>query len=111
MPVVADIRYYFGIHLTVGCSPFSGVTDITGWTMLLTIRDKIGGTVLLTGGTDDGSIVITDAVAGNFNIVLTTTQTQTLPAKTYVYDIHRTDQGFEDLLATGVWQVDAEVRL
>lgn len=59
--------------------------DLTGANLYMTVRDNIGGTVLITKTTGDG-ISVTCAGDGQATITLSTTDTD-IPKGCYYYDI------------------------
>lgn len=81
-------------------------TDITGWTMTFTLkRDAQDPSALLSV-----SGVITSAAGGIFTVSLTGTQL-TLDAGIYVYDVWRTNSGYETVLSDGTFTVKQPVRV
>lgn len=106
------ISYYWGesVQLQFSPQPGSPAVDITGWTIVLTVKDKYAGTQKL----QKTNPTITNGPAGQFTFSLTTTDTQSFPGNTgsnYVFDVWRTDSGSEGVMAIGQWQVLGEVRL
>lgn len=81
-------RYRFTWH-TAG--PESPGYNLTGYTALLEIRNKPGGTVLLTLTTADNSITV-DA-DGIITLFISATDTANLTWKTGVYDLILTAPG------------------
>jgi hypothetical protein len=79
--------------------------DMTGWTLAFVIRDAIAGSVVLTKTT---GITLDDAGRGNVRIALAADDTSSLTpsaglsaSKGYVWDLRRTDAGFERSIAGG----------
>jgi hypothetical protein len=98
-----------------GSLVFQQPADITGWVFRMHIRDKIGGTVLLTLSSDiaDGATgIITVAPAESaFTLGLTAAQTAALSWAGGVYDIEavRPDGAVIPIIAPSVVVVDQEV--
>lgn len=72
----------------------SPVTDITGWTLLLSVRG-VGGALFTKSGT------ITSAEDGTFTFTLADDDTANLKPGYYTYDVWRTDSGSERVVAIG----------
>ena len=80
-------------------------SDMTGWTLALVVRDAIAGTVVLTKTT---GISFDDAGRGAVRIEMAADDTSSLTpsaslaaGKGYVWDLRRTDAGFERSIAGG----------
>jgi hypothetical protein len=71
-------------------------TDITGWTIVSTIRDKLGGALQF-----NPVVSITDAGRGKFKLALGRSNTSNLSPGDYVWDARRTDSGSNSVLAHG----------
>lgn len=106
MAIEASISFYKGeaILLTVTITP---VTNITGWSITFTLRDKYTGAVLLTKSVGTG-VTITDGPGGVFTVLLTKANTsigQALASNRTpveaLFDIRRTDTGSEAALTVG----------
>jgi hypothetical protein len=67
--------------------------NLTGYTMQMQVRDKVGGTVYADLSTTNGKIVIFDAPNGKFRATLTAAETGAIAAGTYRYDLKVTDAG------------------
>ena len=80
----------------------SPATNIAGWTLQLNIRQ--GSTVILQATPP----TINNATVGIFTFVLTSTQTGSMTTGNYLYDIWRTDSGFETQLVYGGIYVSPE---
>lgn len=96
MSVQSNLVFFQGedILLTFTMNP---PTDITGWTLTGTIKDKLGGTTQFTY-----TPTITDAGRGVFTVSWTRGQTSALAAPgDYVWDVRRTDSGKNTVLAHG----------
>lgn len=93
-PTVNNISVYLGgtINLVFTMSP---VTDITGWTIVYTMRGLLVTTLVLTI-----SATLTDPTAGVFTVPFTRAQSILLRGE-YMYDIWRTNAGFETPVSVG----------
>lgn len=105
MAVVQHINVYKGSAPTLRFT-MNPVEDITGWNIQLTVKKK-------ATDPDADQILnipasITDAAAGQFDVVLTHDDLD-LPARVYVYDVQRVDGGSEDVLSIGQFTVLQEV--
>lgn len=105
-----DISFYKGedITLTVTMAP---ATVITGWTLAFKLRKTFGDTVLVTKTTGGSGITITDATNGVFTVTIPKASTQDLDARAYVFDVARTDSGFQKILTIGALTLLPEVNL
>jgi hypothetical protein len=61
--------------------------DLTGYTALLQVRDKVGGTVLVEMSTENGGITL-GGKAGTIQLKLTPAQTAALTFQSAVYDMY-----------------------
>jgi hypothetical protein len=109
MAIETPLTWFRGedVTLTVTLTP---PTNITGWSLTFTIRDKLGGAVKITkdnGGT--GGLTLTDAINGVFKVTIARADTLTLAVQSYVYDIRRTDSGNNAIVAFGSIQLRQEV--
>jgi hypothetical protein len=84
-------------------------TDLTGHTFRMQIRATIEGAVVLELTTANGRIPIEDAEAGKFKILLTATETASLTAGFYVYDLEWVDGSKVTRLFEGQLEVSREV--
>lgn len=89
--------------------------DMTGWAITFTLRDAVGGTSNFTKTVGSG-ITITDGAKGVITIAVADTDTSALTAtrslaanKGYVWEIKRTDAGFETVLARGQMILEQEI--
>ena len=91
------------IPITIQDSNQQGV-DITGWVFTFTVKesyDDNSATLILDNGSN-GGITITNATAGQLNIVITDTQTRGLTAKVYIYDLKATKpDGTDEYILVG----------
>ena len=92
MPATDSIEIYKGEDVTLSFT-MNPVVDITGWTLEFNIEQS--GTVVLTK-----SASVTDGPNGLFSVSLTDADTDGL-ANNYTYDVWRTDDGSESVLAIG----------
>lgn len=103
MAVIQNVAFYKGedvsLHFTM-----SPVEDITGWTIVLTLKQTPSTAVL-----DVISATITDGPAGEFTIDMPASVTG-IEARSYVYDVVRTDPGAVKVLAMGTINIKAGVR-
>lgn len=81
------------------------VEDITGWTIVFTLRTVIGNPVLLSI-----AAAIVNAAAGKFRVTITAAQTDSLATGDYAYDVQRTDAGNETVLSIGTFTVLPDVK-
>lgn len=105
MAVANDITFYKGeaVALVFTMTP---TTDITGWTIVMTIRNNATDSVTLLSVTG----VLTTPASGIFTLSLTSAQTKTtLGVGTFAYDIQRTDAASEAVLSIGSLFVTQEV--
>lgn len=95
MAVLQDITTYKAQATTLNFT-MSPVTDITGWTIVFTLKQAItDASAVLTL-----SATIVSAAAGTFKVVMTKAHL-TKPPGVYVYDVQRTDSGSETVLSIG----------
>ena len=104
MPPEKTLRFCVGQALTL-LGRSAPPADMTGWTLALVVRDAIAGTVVLTKTT---GITFDDAGRGVVRIAFVAADTSSLTSsaslaagKGYVWDLRRTDTGFERTLAGG----------
>jgi hypothetical protein len=95
MSVQANIPFFQGEDLTLNFT-LVPLTDITGWTLTSTVKDKLGGTTQF-----NPAVSITDAGRGKFQATWTRAQTSALSPGDYVWDVRRTDPGSNSVLAHG----------
>jgi hypothetical protein len=104
MPPEKTLRFFAGQPVTL-LAQAAPASDMTGWTLALVVRDAIAGAVVLTKTT---GITFDDAGRGIVRIALAAADTSSLTpsaglaaGKGYVWDLRRTDTGFERTLAGG----------
>jgi hypothetical protein len=95
MSVQSNLTFFQGedILLTLTMTP---PTDITGWTLLSTVKDELGGTTQF-----NPTVSATDYGRGVFTVSLSRAQTSALTPGDYVWDVRRTDSGKNAVLAHG----------
>lgn len=79
------------------------VVNITGWTIVATIRDENGNVVLLP------TVAIVSGAAGTYTLGVTHAQTL-LEVKTYDIDVWRTDAASEKLMGVGTIRITKQVK-
>jgi hypothetical protein len=110
MANIANISFYKGedVTLTVTMSP---ATNITGWTLAFTVKQKYGDAIAVVSKSTSSGITITDAVNGVFTVTIASADTNLLDQQGYVYDIQRTNAGNRTVLAIGNLTLLPEVTL
>lgn len=78
------------------------VADVTGWTVVLTVKGE--------GFTISKTATVTDGPGGEFEFTLTDDDTDLLPTGQYRYDVWRTDAGAERVIAIGFFVVHMALR-
>lgn len=73
-------------YTTGGFLQYNTLADLTGFTARMSIKDRIGGTVLFSLTTENGRIVI-DNVAKTVMLTISATDTEAMTFKSGVYDI------------------------
>lgn len=103
MATINNISIFKGEAVVINFT-MSPVTDITGWTIKMTIRDNANdaATVLSV----DGVIIL--AAAGTFKFTLTSVQTK-ITVGNYAYDVQRIDASGESVLSIGTLSIVQEV--
>ena len=106
MAAKQEISIYRGedIDLNFTMSP---VADITGWTIVFTLAERLGNPTKILNGI---SGTVTSGPDGTFTVSLTSAQTTITPGD-YWYDVWRTDSGNKRVLAVGKFYVEDEVRI
>jgi len=104
MAVRNDIEFFRGeaISLSFTMTP---TTDITGWTITLTIRINANDPAFVLQKTPAS---LTTPASGIFSFALASTETRLLVGK-YAYDVQRVDSGSEATLSIGNMTVKQEV--
>jgi hypothetical protein len=95
MSVPSNISFFQGedVQLNFYVTP---PTDVTGWTLTGTVKDKLGGTVQFTFTPS-----ILDAGRGWIQVTWPRSNTSALTPGDYVWDVRRTDSGKNTVLANG----------
>lgn len=95
MSVPSNVQFFQGedVQFTFALIP---PTDLTGWTLTGTVKNKLGGVTQFAF-----TPTITDAGRGWFSASWTRSQTSALPPGDYVWDIRRIDSGKNAVLAHG----------
>jgi hypothetical protein len=95
MSVQSNIAFFQGedVVLTLTMTP---PTDITGWALVSTVKDVLGGTTQF-----NPTCSITDAGRGVFTVTMGRAQTSGLIPGDFVWDVRRTDSGKNAVLAHG----------
>jgi hypothetical protein len=101
---VNNISIYKGeaVQLNFTMSP---VTDISSWTIALTIRVNASDTGFVY---QDATAIHDSDVAGTFHFLLAHAATN-IASGTYAYDVQRTDAGSEAVLSIGILTIAQEV--
>lgn len=97
-----EARTFAGTHQTSGSD--TTAINITGWTLVVTVRDENKAVMFTKSGT------IVSGAAGTYTWPVTAANTLISP-KPYSLDIWRTDAGSETLMAVGTLTVNDEVRV
>lgn len=111
MAITNSFRFPKGTDVSLTFTPVT-VVSISGWTLQMNIK------VLLTDASNrltldnagNGGISITNASNGVFAVAITAAQTVALGVGSFVWDIWRTDNGANDLLASGTLIITGSVR-
>jgi hypothetical protein len=105
MAVTETITIYRGEKVSLNLT-MTPVESIAGWTIVFTVARKANSPTKLI--TQPASVV--DGTAGTFTLALTEEQTDLAPG-TYLFDVWRTDGGFEQVLAIGPFVVAPVARV
>jgi hypothetical protein len=95
MSVQSNVAIFQGEDVSLNFT-LTPPADITGWTIVSTIKDKLGGTTQFTP-----VVTITDAGRGKFKAALPRANTSSLSPGDFVWDVRRTDSGNNTVLAHG----------
>ena len=95
MSVQSNIAFFQGEDVTLNFTMVPP-TDITGWTITSTVKDKLGGTVQF-----NPTVTIVDSGRGKYKASWPRANTSTLSPGDYVWDTRRTDSGANTLLSHG----------
>jgi hypothetical protein len=103
MSVTSSIVFFRGEDVTLNFT-MRPPTDITGWTLTFTVRDKLGGTTQFTK-----TPTLTSATLGQFRVTIASSDTSGLAVGRYVWDVRREDSGNKTTLADGYLTLKQEV--
>jgi hypothetical protein len=104
MPVIQTITVWRGEDITLEFTMVPA-RDITGWVISLTIAKNFNNPNKLIQVTG----TVTSGPNGTFSVILTSAQLDIEPG-TYVYDVFRTDPGFNRILSAGTFELKADAR-
>lgn len=104
MATTQSITVYRGERATLDFT-MSPVEDIAGWHIHFTVAKKENSTTKLIG-----PVEATILVSGQFRVSLDEEDLDLTPGS-YAYDVWRTDEGFEEVLALGSFVVTGNARV
>lgn len=121
MPVVREMAWYRGEAYTIPdpvCDHSGTFSSAAGWAITFTVKDAYGGTSCVSKTVGSGITILAAATAydgityaiGTPVIAVTSSDTLSLTAGEYVYDVQRTDAGSEKVLTIGKLTVHPAVR-
>jgi hypothetical protein len=106
--ITADDDFFLGEDksLVVTVYQSDGITlqNVTGWAISFMVKKSAtdaDANAKVTKTTAGGGIVLTAPLSGLITITLTDTDTASLPADSYRYEVKRTDDGSETVLTFG----------
>ena len=105
MAVEQTISVYRGEQVVLNFT-MAPVVDITTWTLVFSLVKKANSTTKLI----TQSAPVISGPLGTFRVTLTEEQMNLSPA-IYFFDVWRTDEGFEQVLAIGPFIVRATARV
>lgn len=90
---------------------YGNPVNLTGWTFRMQLRSSVSsGTIVLSLTTANSRIVIDDETLGKFRLLVSATDTESVAAGYYVYDLEAVKPGGEVIrLIEGKMQVTAQV--
>lgn len=103
MAVTQDLEVFRGgvKVFTFTLAPGAPAVDITGWNISMFVRAAQALPVLIT----KAAVIVGNSPTSTFTVTLvnadTTQASPATPPGKYVYSVHRTDPGSEDVLACG----------
>ncbi len=97
-----EARTFNGTHQTSATD--TTAINITGWTLLVTVRDLLGRVLFSTAAT------VVSGLSGTYSFAFTAAQTTLEPAS-YPCDLWRTDSGSETIMGLGTLQITSDVRV
>ena len=86
----------------------SPTTDITGWSITMTVRQTPLGANTLVKSVGSG-MTLTNPTSGVFTVSFPNADTASLPIGKYVFDIRRTDSGHRATIADGTIELKQEI--
>ena len=99
MSVRSNMAFKRGQDLKIRAS-MSPSKSVSGYSLTFTVKDSIGGTTRITKTVGSGITVINSG-KGIVDISLGASDTSALSVQRYVWDIRRTDSGYNRELAGG----------
>lgn len=99
---LGEDRTFAGTHQT--SSTDTTAVNITGWTIVVTVKSPSAVTVTLSG-------TVTLGTAGTYTWTITAANTVTLGVGVSRIDVWRTDAGAATLMAIGDFNITQEVRV
>jgi hypothetical protein len=106
MSITSNLTWFRGEDVTLQFALTPPYTDITGWTIQLTLKDTLGGT---TQGGFPLTATVTDGARGKFQFTIASGLTSSLSVGRYVWDVRRTDLGQKATLADGYLDLKHEI--
>jgi hypothetical protein len=104
--ITSNLSWFRGEDVTISFQMMPPNTDITGWTILMTVMNKLAGSIQpgfpLTA-------LVTNGPRGQFSVTVASSLTATLPVGRYVWDCRRTDAGNKATLADGYLDLRQEI--
>ncbi len=97
MATIGYVEFYVNTAplITIGMNP---IVNITSWHATFTMRDEFRGNILI-----QTPATVFSGAGGVWHVLLSALQTAIEP-QSGVFDLYRTDSGFEDVLAVGPCQ-------
>lgn len=99
MSVRSNFTMIRGQDLTIRFS-MSPPKSVSGYSLTFTVKDDIGGTTRITKTVGSG-ITLFNTAKGIIDVALAAANTSSLTPRRYVFDVRRTDSGFNRELAGG----------
>ena len=106
MATTATLRWFPGDDVSIRFT-LTPPTDITGWSLTFTVRNKPGGTTQFTKTVGSG-IALTDTGRGIFTVTINSADTSSLASGDYEWSVKRTDAGSNVVLSHGYLYLDKE---
>jgi hypothetical protein len=105
MAVTQTITMYRGEQVVLSWT-MSPVVNIAGWTLVFTVARKANSPSKLI--TQAATVV--SGPAGTFTVTLTEEQSNLTPGS-YFFDVWRTDEGYEQVIAIGPFVISPTARV